>query len=262
MPRTFAIVALLASLALAGCVEWDSQAERVQAGVHERFAVTPNAQVRIENVAGPIVVVPWSRPAIDIVATKHASDARNLRLITIEVARDGTPVSDVDIRTHYAHMGFFGIPGFGRSGGTVDYTVHVPTGAWLHVANVSGDIRVSGMSNDVEVNEVSGDITAMHLGGDATIHAVSGSIDASLRHMGDGQRVHLDTVSGSISLGVPPNSSAVVSAQSISGSFHSDFPIPAHQQTVGVSAQGRIGNGAGSIEMRSISGSLTLSKNL
>jgi DUF4097 and DUF4098 domain-containing protein YvlB len=125
---------------------------------------------------------------------------------------------------------------------------------------VSGDIEANGINGDVDVNEVSGDVEVMHNGGSATVHSVSGAVDVSMSHMDAEHRATIEAVSGSIRLVIPPNSGAVVTARSISGGFHSDFNIPTHPQTVGTSAGGTIGNGAGSIDVSTISGSIAIEK--
>ncbi|HEY9086347.1 MAG TPA: DUF4097 family beta strand repeat-containing protein [Candidatus Tyrphobacter sp.] len=256
MVRLAAISAMAGSLVLAGCISTDFGGDHVRATVHERIAVVPNAHVSIENVSGQITVIPWSRSTVDIVAVKHASDPDGLRQVTVEVTRDRVPASDVEIKTQYANHTF----SFWRHSGSVDYTIHVPRGVSLRLANVSGDVQANGIVGDVAADEVSGDVAILDNGGNVTVHTVSGSIDVSMTTMGSDRRANLEAVSGSIRLAIPRNSGAVVSAHSISGGFHSDFPIPTHPQTVGTSAGGSIGNGAGSIDMGTISGSMTLEK--
>lgn len=248
-----AFVALL----LPGCADDDFGGDSVHQVVHQRFALATNAHVRVGNISGFIVVVPWNQQAIDIVGRKYGSDVDQLSRTAIEITRDATPASDVSIETHYHHRGF---AFWGNSGASVDYTIHVPKDVTLSLNDVSGHVRVSGITGSVEINNVSGDVEAMRIDGDLSIHTVSGSIDASLLHMSGQRHVGIEAVSGSEHLSIPPNSGAVVSAASISGGFDSDFNVPTHERTVGVEAGGRIGDGSGTIEMRTISGSMTLSK--
>lgn len=256
MRRSLALIAFVA-LVLPGCVDDDFGGDSVHQTVHENIALAANAHVRVGNVSGFIVVVPWNRQAIDVVAHKYGSDVDQLSRTAIEITHDATPAIDVSIETHYQHHGFIF---WGNSGASVDYTIHVPKDVTMTLADVSGHIRVSGIAGDVEINNVSGDVEAMRIDGDLSIHTVSGSIDASLLHMSGQRHVGIEAVSGSEHLSIPPNSGAVVSAASISGGFDSDFDIPTHERTVGVQAGGRIGDGSGTIELRTISGSMTLSK--
>ncbi|HUY40806.1 MAG TPA: DUF4097 family beta strand repeat-containing protein [Candidatus Dormibacteraeota bacterium] len=255
--RRFLAILALTVLALPGCISGDFGGDAVHSTMHERFALAPHAHVRVSNVSGPIVIVPWNRHEIDIVARKHAGNVTALRRTTINVTRDTIPATDVEISTHYQHDGFFF---WGESGAGVDYTIHVPRDISLQLANVSGDVSVSGMQGAVEINEVSGEVTASGVGGDLSVNAVSGDVNASMLHMTGNDRAEIQTVSGSVTLAVPPSSNASVSAQSISGGFHSDFPIPSHRQTVGVSADGRIGNGSATISLKTISGDMHLTR--
>ncbi len=253
-------MAFTGTLLLPGCISYDADfgGNAVHQTVHERFAVAPNARVRVSNVSGSITIVPWSRQAIDVVGRKYAGTIAALRRMTVSIVRDGSPASYVEIETQYPrHVFFF----WGNnSGGSVDYTIHVPKRVRLTLADVSGDVRVSGIDGDVEVKNVSGDVDVARLNGDLDIHTVSGSIDASLVAMNGDRRVTIEAISGSIQIAVPAKSSAEVSAESISGSFESAFNIPTHRQTVGVNASGRIGNGSGTIDLKTISGSMMISK--
>ncbi len=252
------LAALAPILLLSACITTDfGSGDAVQSTLHERFAVTRGAFVSVENVSGPVVVIPWSRPLIDIVARKHSDDVGAVRNTEVEITRDGTPASDVEIHTRYPHEGFVL---WGNNGASVDYTLHVPRSVVLHVENVSGAVRVAGLNGEVTIDNVSGDVAATNIGGNVRINTVSGTIDASVARMRPSTDIDVAAVSGSISLAVPPKSGAIVSAQSVSGDFDSTFPIVAHRQAVGFDANGRIGDGSGSIRMRTISGSITLSK--
>jgi DUF4097 and DUF4098 domain-containing protein YvlB len=258
MRRSLALLAL-AALVLPGCFEsdYDGGGDTVHQTVHERFAVAPNAHVTVGNISGSIVVTPWAGHEIDILARKRADEDEALHRTAIEITHEGTPADDVEIHTRYLHEGFFF---WGGSSADVDYTIRVPKDVTIEISNVSGDVRVSGIDGTVRVNNVSGEVEAMHIDGNLRIHTVSGIIDASLVQMSGNRDADMEAVSGSIRLAVPPHSSAYVTARSISGDFDSDFNVPTQQHTVGVEATGRIGSGSGTIEMRTISGSMTLSK--
>ncbi len=257
MRRSLALLAL-AVLSLSGCiVEDDGGGDFVHQTVHERFALARNAHIRVGNVSGSILVVPWTNRAIDIVARKESDDSDALHRTAIEITHDGTPATDVDVETHYHRDGFFW---FGGSGANVDYTLHVPSDVSLRLSNVSGNIRVSDVTGDVDANAVSGDVNAKNLGGELHVRTVSGSVEASVTRMNQDSYVSIEAVSGSIDLAIPSRSSASVTADSISGDFDSDFNIPTEHRTVGVQANGNIGSGAGTIELKTISGSMTLSK--
>lgn len=247
----------LLSFALPGCVSGDFGGDSVHQTLHEQLSVSPSPHVRVANVSGFIRILPWGRSIVDVAARKHASSLGALQRTSVVITHDGSPASDVEIDTHYAHNGFFF---WGESGASVDYTIHVPRGTNLDLANVSGDVSVSGIAGDVQIRNVSGDVEALRLDGNLQVHTVSGTIDASLLRMNAQRDADLEAVSGAIHLAVPPKSSADVTAESISGGFSTDFNVPMQQRTVGVHAQGPIGGGAGTIQLRTISGSITLSK--
>lgn len=257
MRRYLALLGL-SLVVLPGCIGGDfGDGDAVQQTVHAAFVIAPHAEVRVDNVSGFVHVVPWSRRTIDVVARKYAGDTSALSNTSIDITHDGNPASYVEIRTRYLHEGIFL---WGNSSASVDYTVHVPADVMLHVSNVSGDVRASGIAGSVDVSEISGDVDLARIDGDVRVATVSGSVDATLLHMDDGRHVDVGAVSGSLNVSIPPRSGAYVTADSISGSFDSDFDVPTHERTVGVSASGRIGDGSGTIDMHTVSGSMTLSK--
>jgi hypothetical protein len=255
MRRSLALLAFIA-LALPGCVDTSFGGDAVHQTLHEAFATTPTAHIRVRNVAGFIRIVPWARREIDVVARKRGSTIAAVRRTSVVITHDGTPATEVDISTQYPHGSLL----FWGDSASVDYTIHVPRQARLDVADVSGDVTANGVAGDLNVSNVSGDVTAMRSGGNLRIQTVSGSINASMLHVGSDNTASMGTVSGEIDLAVPANSSADVRAESISGDFSSDFNVPRRHRTVGVQADGTIGGGAGSIDLRTISGSITLSK--
>jgi hypothetical protein len=250
----FLVVAGIGAVLLAGCAASDFDGDAYRATIHQSFAAQPNVHVGVDNVSGDVTVLPWSRPNIDIVAVKHAGSKESLNRVTVEIDRDQIPTADVEIHTHYAHTWF------GGNTGDVDYTLHVPRGASLTVRTVSGDVRASGLGRNVEIRTVSGDVTAMRTGGSLTAHSISGDIRTSMLRMGKGDTADIDTVSGDIHLGLPSAASASVEIKSLSGDLVDDWNIPTAHQAVGVSATGRIGGGAGNINLHSISGDIHLSR--
>jgi hypothetical protein len=244
----------VALFALAGCSYSDfGDGDAVRTTIHETFSAQPNVHLTVGNVSGDVTVLPWNRSTIDVVAVKHAGSQAALRRVTVEIDRDQIPASDVRIATRYVHHWF------GSDEGSVDYTLHVPRGTSLVVNEVSGDVRANGLGGNVEVHSVSGDVTTLGVGGSLIEHSVSGDVHASMLRMDDSRNADIDTVSGEIHLALPPSASADVTARSLSGDFDSAWSIP-EEHSIGTNANGRIGRGGGSVELRSISGDIHLTQ--
>jgi hypothetical protein len=172
----------------------------------------------------------------------------------------------------------------------------VPAGCPVQVGVVSASAMVSGLTGPTQVRSVSGRVTLDGLDGDITAQTVSGDVETlaltgSLRFKtvsgeltlaggggcrevtaktvsGDmaldlsldpGGAIALDTVSGDIVVRMPDGTGAKIEAQSTSGDLDSGFPGLTRDNKPGrKSLRGSIGDGAGSIRVRSVSGDVTL----
>ena len=219
------------------------------ATVHEAFSTQSDVRLSLQNVSGRVIVTPSNSDVLDIRAVKHAADDEALAGMTVMIDKDGSPVNEVRIRTHYMRDGH---------GGSVDYTLTVPRRAVLRLSNVTGNIVANGFANDVTLNDVSGNVSAENTDGNVKAHTVNGTILVSVTRFPDSRNVLLRTVSGAISLTVPHDAGAVVKAQSISGGFQSDFPLTVKSEMIGSQVNRRIGNGTGRIDLETISGPLEL----
>lgn len=226
-----------------------AQATDPSATVHESFGTASDVRLSLANVSGRIVVTPSNGDVVDVRAVKHAANDESLAGITVTIDKDGSPVNDVHIHTHYMRDGH---------GGSVDYTLMVPRHAVLRLTNVTGNIVASGFANDVTLNDVSGNVSAENTDGNVKARTVNGAILVSVTRFPDSRTVSLHTVSGAISLTVPHDAGAVVKARSMSGGFQSDFPLDVKSEMVGSQVSGRIGNGGGWIDLESVSGMLEL----
>ena len=217
--------------------------------IHQSFATTANPEVRLENITGRILVRPWDNNSVDITAIKRAPDADTFANLTVEISKEGDPVTWIRARERYQHND--------AKGGSVDYTVSAPRHAKLRISSVSGNIIADGFANDLTANTVSGDISVRDTDGNLKIDTVTGTIEASMTHV-NGRSASLHTVTGMVQLVIPRNSGAAVKVSSLAGKFQSDFPLDETSQVVGTTAKGRIGDGSGSIELGTVSGELAL----
>jgi len=230
------------------CVE--AQSGEPTATVHESFGTTADVRIRLENVSGRILVTPSQSNVVDISAVKHASNQDALSKIAVLIARDGRPINNVQIRTHYLRDS--------KGDGSVEYTLSVPRRAVLRLSNITGSIMASGFANDVTVTDVAGNVTVQNIDGNLEVRTVNGGILASLARFTDDRRVTLYAVTGPVSLAIPRDAGAVVKARSVSGEFHSDFPLSVKSEMIGSEVNGRIGNGDGWINLETVSGSMEL----
>ena len=115
----------------------------------------------------------------------------------------------------------------GRSGRSidvsVDFDVSVPAGVEFIGSMVSGDVEVRDVASEVTATSVSGDIyvSTTEVAWGTT---VSGSIDIEMESTDWGD-LHFSTVSGDITLLLPPGLDTEIEFESLSGEFRADFDV-------------------------------------
>jgi DUF4097 and DUF4098 domain-containing protein YvlB len=137
--------------------------------------------------------------------------------------------------------------------GDVDLEIET---ASLAVDSVSGDIRVKGrVTGVVAIDTVSGDadLAAGRLDR-LTVNSVSG--DSRLRAaLADAGSISGDSVSGGLSLSLPPDTSARLRVETFSGGISSPVGrVETEQYGPGKRLQARLGSGGGDIRLESFSG--------
>jgi Putative adhesin len=249
--RVNALVLTLGAILGLATVAAPAGLDRTSERFSHTYPLAADGRLSLADVSGNIRITGWDRNEVQLDAVKYADTEEDLQAIRIDV--DARP-DGIEIETKYPHH-FFDDHHSGR----VDYTLSVPNQARIDsVKLVSGDLRLEGLRGDVDASSVSGEIRAEGLTGAVHLSGVSGSIEANFdRELG--RRVSLSTVSGSIVLGLVPDANAAVSAATVSGGIHSDLPIQADRhQFVGQSLHGRLGNGAGQIDLHTVSGSIDI----
>jgi hypothetical protein len=230
-PRYFA---LLAALSLTGCIGASTFASHnVESKFHRAIPAAGATQVTVINVSGSITVIAWDRSNVDVSALVYGADQGAVNRTHV-VTHGG---SGITIKTEYDDNG--GV--FGNTNGAqVDYTIRVPKTIAVSVTNISGPTTLTGLGGNVEASEISGRL-------DATLGSLTGT-----------RSVKMNAISGRITVRIARNSSARVNASTLSGSVNLFFPSDLHQGVVGNSATGRIGKGASSMTLHTVSGPIAV----
>jgi hypothetical protein len=248
-------VFLLAMVAAAGVLWADME-------VNETRQAAPDAEIRIENIAGSVVVIGWDRDEIQITGTL----GKNIEGIDIDGSRRSW-----DIEVDY--------PDNKNSGGA-DLEIRVPRGSFLQVETISADIEVSEVEAEAELESVSGRVEFEGGAESLEISTVSGDIEAysdrSIRDgdfesvsgritlesdLASGGRFTLETVSGNIELRLPRSVSADFEVSSFSGSITTDFGVKPERTSKYLPSEElnfSLGGGDARISVKTVSGSVRL----
>lgn len=128
---------------------------------------------------------------------------------------------------------------------------------------VSGNVELQGLTGALRFHSVSGGLTLME-GRNATVQAdsVSGALVCDLATADQGTDLALVTVSGPIATRLPGSPDVTVEASSTSGATSSAFEeltaTSAEDACAGRRVAGRLGEGGGSLRLRSVSGSVAV----
>ncbi len=142
---------------------------------------------------------------------------------------------------------------------SVEFTVQVPAGVRFVGTTVNGGIEAGKVQADVKATTVNGDVD-ISTGGLARATTVNGSIRASMGRADWDGTMSFNTVNGSITVSLPGNANADISAATVNGGMETDFPITVSGRFSMKSMKGTIGSGGRELEMETVNGSIHLKR--
>lgn len=144
----------------------------------------------------------------------------------------------------------------------VRFTVRVPRGIRFIGRTVNGDVQATGLEGDVVAKTVNGNVEVRTTGA-ATAHTVNGSIQATMGRVGSD--ASFQTVNGGITVALPEGVGLDLEAATVNGDISSDFPITregdSNRNRWGPKRiRGTIGGGGISLELKTVNGSIELTR--
>jgi len=218
---------------------------------NESFKLSSGGHFQLDNVNGSVQIEGWDKDEVEVRAVKSSlADARQLEEVKIEVeSRPGT----VAVHTRY--------PATESAEVAVEYHIHVPNRTLLAcVTTVNGSLRVRGVSGGGDLKSVNGNVEVTDSSGRFNAKTTNGDLKLELRRLIDGAPMNLETVNGSVELGLPSNASADLRVRNMNGDLYSDFPVTSTEALPGARAfHGRLGHGGGGpISVRTVNGGIRL----
>jgi hypothetical protein len=242
--RALVILAGVLCLCLPGFANTDqvfNQTYKLPAGGH----------FQLDNVNGSVQVEGWDRDEVEVRAVKSSqTDSHDLDQVKIEVeSRPG----EVDVHTRY--------PTGEGAEVAVEYHIRVPNRVLLGcIQTVNGSLRVRGVNGGGELRSVNGNVEVTESSGRFSAKTTNGDLRLELRHLIDGAPMNLETVNGSVVLGLPSNASADLKVHNMNGDLYSDIPVTSTEALPGArSFHGKLGHGGGgAISVRTVNGGIHL----
>lgn len=225
--------------------------------VEQVFQVSETARLVVKNIRGAVVIVPGQEQVIQVSAVKHTERGNAARTeVEISQADDGT----VHAVVHFPDGSTDWL--FGRQPCPVDFTIQVPPHCELNISGVSNDLTAGGCTGKAAFRSVSGDMDLHDLQGELRMTTVSGSINArqlagniELETVSGDARLEncqltaikgktvsgntqiqtsllqgpyaFTSVSGNVTLTIPPETQCIAELHSVSGGLYSALPASA-----------------------------------
>jgi DUF4097 and DUF4098 domain-containing protein YvlB len=253
IPAMVATALLLAAPASAQDFHWTG---RLAAG----------KRLEIKGVNGSIRTVAATGGEIDVSARKTArrSDPDEVK-IEVVPSDEGVTICAVYPTPRRARRENTCEPGDGWHSSTdnndvnVDFTIKLPAGIVFSGETVNGEIDAEGVGADAMVSTVNGSIN-VEASGHVEASTVNGSIRASMGRADWSSEAEFSTVNGGITLTLPGNLNAEVSAQTVNGDLETDFPLTVTGKFGPRHMRGTIGSGGRYLKLSTVNGSIHLIK--
>lgn len=219
---------------------------------HKTYAIPGGGQIAIKNVSGDIKVTGYSGGNTIVVDAYRVGRDRDL--VQVEDLSTG---DRVELHVRY--------PQSCNCDASVNFEVRVPANVNYNfdsVASVSGGVEVTGVRGNIRAESVSGNVVLADVGGTVKASSVSGNLDAQITWIDSPGELRFSSVSGSVTVKAPIMLNADIDMSSVSGSLQTDFPIEVQKEQFGPGqhARGRLGSGASTLRVSTVSGKVTLTR--
>lgn len=216
--------------------------------------------IHVQNINGGIQAMPASGSRVEVTAVKHAGQHGDPAEITFDVVE-----SDAGVKICVVYPNQEGEPcrreskkGSNSNNDTeVEFTVRVPAGVNTVISTVNGDVDAKGLGGNLSAHTVNGSID-VEANGLVDAHTVNGGIRAGVGQGDWDGELAFHTVNGSIEVTLPAGLNADVSAQTVSGSFESDFPLTVEGRWGPKQVHGKIGSGGRLLTLNTVNGGVTI----
>jgi hypothetical protein len=217
---------------------------------HQSYPMPAGGRIRIKNAYGTVRVNAWDRNEVKVDAVKTASTRQILNDAVIRVEPSG---NDLNIYTKY--------PEFTNNWqAMVEYTITVPRGTAALDAFVGiHSLYIDGVEGNVTGRAINGELVARGLRGEANLSNVNGTVEASFERLSKVKEVSLSSVNRGITLNLPADAGAEVSANSLYSDIKNDFGLQVRRGDArGSALSGKIGSGGTRINLKNEYGTIQI----
>lgn len=234
---------------------WKGKEEEV---ISHEHVLSTNAHISIENIYGDITVSTWKQNKVMLEATKIGSEAsvKNTK-IDLTYTKNGLSIKTVNLNPNETCK--------------IAFSIIIPSDAVLDsVKTDAGNITVKNTITALSLTSNYGDINVVDAQNSVNAYTKNGSITIStVTNLAPDNRIIAFTEKGTITLQVPEESNAHVSATTLRGHVSTEQPITLDPRTIKISTkalaqlkkdvQGSLGDGKGAhIKLHTNKGNIKL----
>jgi Flp pilus assembly protein TadG len=229
--------------------------------------IAPGAAIEVQGINGEIVAEPTGGSEVQVVAlkTSRRSDVNSVKMKVVEHA-GGVTICALYPNEDGEYPGSCG-PGDGKGRSSngrvknndvqVNFTVRVPQRVSFVGKTINGSITATSLTGNVNTQTINGSIK-ISTSGYAEAKTINGDINVRLGDSNWPSALNFQTINGGINLEMPSGVSTTVDAETLNGSFSSDFPLTLTTLTSRKHVKGVIGPGGRDLVLRTLNGSINL----
>jgi len=227
--------------------------------------VAAGAAIEVKGINGEIVAEPTGGSEVQVIAlkTSRRSDVNSVKMKVVEHA-GGVTICALYPNEDGEYPASCGPDSDGKGRGRVknndvqvNFTVRVPQRVGFVGKTVNGSITATSLNGNVITQTINGSIK-ISTSGYAEAKTINGDISARLGDSNWSNALNFQTINGGINLELPSGLGASIDAETLNGSFSSDFPLSVTTLTGRKHVKGVIGAGGRDLVLRTINGSINL----
>jgi hypothetical protein len=178
------------------------------------YKVSDGGRLEIINVNGRITAEPAAGGTVEILAdrtVKSLSDDQAREILgQIEMREE---VGDARVRVEVRAPRFRG-----ASNHEIKWTIKVPKGVSVDLRTVNGGVHLNGLQGDVRARSTNGGIVGSELiASNVEASVTNGGVEINLARAPSDGSIDLESVNGGVSLSLPPDSKADITARCVNG---------------------------------------------
>jgi hypothetical protein len=178
------------------------------------YKVSDGGRLEIININGRITAEPAAGGTVEILTdrtVKSLSDDQAREILgQIEMREE---VGDARVRVEVRAPRFRG-----ASNHEIKWTIKVPKGVSVDLRTVNGGVHLNGLQGDVRARSTNGGIVGSELiASNVEASVTNGGVEINLARAPSDGSIDLESVNGGVSLSLPPDSKADITARCVNG---------------------------------------------